>query len=62
VIKLRTLQDAYESIKLEDPDTAITPYAIRLIVKQNKIPFMRSGNKYLINLETLLKYIENNTV
>ncbi|MCI8486183.1 MAG: helix-turn-helix domain-containing protein [Clostridia bacterium] len=27
------------------------------MVKQNEIPYIKSGNKYLINVENLLAYI-----
>lgn len=35
----------------------ITEYAIRKMVKNGEIPFIKSGKKYLINVENLIKYI-----
>lgn len=54
---VRTIKGAFEEIKARDPKTDITMYAIRQIVKEGKIPYIRSGKKYLINVETLLDYI-----
>ena len=57
---IRTIKGAYEEIKAQDPNTDITIYAIRKIVKENKIPYIRSGKKYLINVETLIEYLKGN--
>lgn len=54
---IRTIKGALEEIKARDPKSDITMYAIRQIVKEGKIPYIRSGKKYLINVETLLDYI-----
>ena len=55
---IRTIKGAYEEIKAQDPATDVTLYAIRKIVKENKIPYIRSGKKYLINVETLIEYLK----
>ncbi len=55
---IRTIKGAYEKIKELDPATDVTLYAIRKIVKENKIPYIRSGKKYLINVETLIEYLK----
>ena len=57
MVKLRTLKECYEYIKENDDRSAITPYFLRQMVVQKKIPFMRSGRKYLINLEHLEKFM-----
>ena len=57
---IRTIKGAYEEIKAQDPNTDITIYAIRKVVKENKIPYIRSGKKYLINVETLIEYLKGN--
>lgn len=55
---IRTIKAAYEEIKAVDPKTDITVYAIRKLVKENKIPYIRSGKKYLISVENLLAYVD----
>lgn len=56
MIKLRTMETAYQAIKDMDPDTAITKWAIRQAVTGGYVPSRRVGNKYVFNLETLLDY------
>ena len=56
MIKLRTMETAYQAIKEMDPDTAITRWAIRQAVTGGYVPSRRVGNKYVINLDSLLDY------
>lgn len=55
-LKFRTMATAYEEILEMDPNTAITKWAIRRAVTEGHVPSRRVGNKYLVNLETLLDY------
>ena len=57
MVKLRTLKECYEYIKENDDRSAITPYFLRQMVVQKKIPHMRVGRKYLINLEHVEKFM-----
>ncbi len=54
---IRTIKGAFEEIKARDPKSDITMYAIRRMVKNKEIPSVRSGKKYLINVEKLIDYI-----
>lgn len=45
-------------IKQQDPDTAVTLYTIRHWCKEGKIKFLTVGNKILIDIESLMNYIE----
>ena len=54
---LRSIQKAYEEVKKEDPDTAVTPHTIRLWVNENKIKHLNAGTKILVELESLFAYI-----
>lgn len=56
MIKMRTMETAYQAIKEMDPDTAITRWAIRQAVSGGYIPSKRVGKKYIFNLDTLLDY------
>jgi len=55
---VRTIKGALEELKTIDPNTSVTLYAIRKMVKQNKIPYIKTGNKILINVDNLIHYIE----
>lgn len=55
---VRTIKGALEELKTIDPNTSVTLYAIRKMVKQNRIPYIKTGNKILINVDNLIHYIE----
>lgn len=57
---LRSIKQSLDIIKEQDKDTAITMHCIRLWVKENKIRSLRSGKKVLIDVESLLEYINKN--
>lgn len=54
--RFRTIKTAYAEIKREDPDSAITEWAIRKIVTEGYIPSRRIGTKYVFAMEDLLDY------
>ena len=47
-----------EIIKEKDNETAVTLYTIRHWCKEGKIKYLTVGNKILIDIESLLDYIE----
>ena len=55
--RMRTIQQCTEHFKQYDPDTAISDYYIRCLVKQNKISYVMAGKKYLINLDKLIEFL-----
>lgn len=55
---LRSIKQAYEMIRQEDPNTPIRVYTIRLWCKENKIKFRKIGTKILVNMESLMDYIK----
>lgn len=57
---IRTIKGALEEIKARDPKSDITMYAIRRMIKNNEIPYIRSGKKYLLNVEKLIDYLNGN--
>ncbi len=58
--RIRTIQGCFEAIKAEDPQTAITPRAIRRAVTEGDIPSRRIGSgkgwKYLVDLDEVMIY------
>ncbi len=59
--RMRTVPEAATEIKAADPNTAITEYHIRQLALQGVLPRVKAGRKLLINLDTLIEYLENPT-
>lgn len=57
--QMRTINEAYKAIKEADPETALNPHALRRLVLNGDIPSVKSGNRYLIDLEGLQQYLSN---
>ena len=53
---LRSIKKAFDIIKAEDAETAITVHTIRTWCKQGKIKCLTAGNKILVDI-SLLDYI-----
>lgn len=54
---LRSIKKAYDFILQNDPDTAITVHTIRVWCKEGKIKCLTAGNKVLVDIDSLFKYI-----
>ena len=55
---LRSIKQALDLIRQEDPDTAVSVYTIRLWCKEKKIQFRTVGTKILVDMESLMNYIK----
>ncbi len=55
--KMRTLPKAFEELKAIDPQTDVTPYMLRQLVLQGKIPSVKAGRKFLLNLDVLFDFL-----
>lgn len=62
MVILRTLSEAFKYIKEQDPKTALTPWALRLMVVSGEVPCIKSGKKYLIDMDGLVEYLSGKTV
>lgn len=51
--RMRTIQEAAKELRETDPNTALTPYAIRQMVLKGEIPCVYAGKKRLINMDVL---------
>lgn len=56
--KLRTIKGTIEALRVKDPDTALTEWALRQLAREGKIPVMMQGNKYLLSLESVERYVD----
>lgn len=59
--RMRTIQQCAAYFKEQDPDCCIGEWCIRQLVNQGKIPVRRTGKKFLINLDLLIKYYAEGT-
>lgn len=60
VVLMRTIDEAYQALVKLDPDTAVTKYRIKMLVKSGVIPTIPAGNKKVyINFNTLIDYLTN---
>ena len=58
---IRTINKAYEELKARDPETSITKNLLREMVKQEIIPSVRAGNRYLVDVDVIEQFFENTT-
>ena len=56
--RMRLLQDIYTQLKTDDPDTAITYYALRILIKSGAIPSVQIGRKTLIDYNKVIAYFD----
>lgn len=61
-MRMRTLPQAVQLLRQEDPETAITLTALRRMVKQGKLPVTKAGSKPLIDLDKLPEYLQGAVV
>lgn len=57
--RMRTVPQVLEYFRKEDPESSISEYYLRCLVKQNKVPVFHTGRKCLINLDKLIEYLNN---
>lgn len=53
---IRTINQAYEIIKQQDPNTALSRNALRQLVDSGEIKSKKSGNRAYVTLEDIDKY------
>ena len=54
---IRTIKGVIEELRREDPESSVTEYAIRSWIKTGVLPSVKSGNKYLVDMDVLRKYL-----
>lgn len=55
--RMRTLSEVYAYIREADPDTAISANYVRRLIISGKIPRMKCGKKYLIDIDLLIEHL-----
>lgn len=56
--KMRTISAAIREIKEADPNTCFTEHALRKAIVTKKIPSVRAGKKYLVDMDNVSMYLE----
>lgn len=54
---VRTIKGVVDELRKDDPDTSVTEYAIRSWIKSGALPSVKSGNKYLLDMEVVRKFL-----
>ncbi|SET38691.1 DNA binding domain-containing protein, excisionase family [Natronincola peptidivorans] len=57
--RMRTIKQTVEYLKNKDPDTAVSTWWLRMMVKSGQIKHHKAGNKFLINLDALEDFLMN---
>lgn len=52
--RMRSIKDAAKYFRELDPETELTEYTLRQMIKEGTIPAVKTGNKFLINLDLIL--------
>lgn len=60
--RLRTINEAVRFLKEQDPDTSLTPYFIRRMIVDGQVPTVMAGKKYLVDLDALLLYLDEEAI
>lgn len=59
---IRTIAEAANWVKQQDPDSALTKTAIRGLILEGILPYDRIGDKYILALESLDELVEQATM
>ncbi|AFM41948.1 hypothetical protein Desaci_3040 [Desulfosporosinus acidiphilus SJ4] len=57
--RIRTIKQAVQSIKEQDPESCISEWWVRQLVKSGKLKCHMAGNRYLIDMDLLEDYLKN---
>ena len=55
--QMRSLAEAMKTILEIDPQTSLTPTALRRLVRSEAIPSIKIGQKYLIDINAIWEYL-----
>lgn len=59
--RMRTLEQAFAAVKAADPETCLTKYGLRQAVLTGKVPSVKCGKKYLLDLDALQEWLQGST-
>lgn len=56
--KMRLIREVFDELHQIDPNSAITMYALRQLVRSGKIPSVNVGRKILVNYYDVIDYFK----
>ena len=56
MVRMRTISQTISYLKEKDPNTSITEWRLRKMLKTGQLKFHMAGNKYLVNLDYLEEF------
>lgn len=56
---MRTISQTINYLHDKDPNSAISEWYLRTLLRSGKLKHHKAGNKYLINLDYLEEYLKN---
>ena len=56
--QVRTIEEAINYLNSQDEGNCLTKHALRKLVITHRLPSVRVGSKYLINMQTLESYLK----
>lgn len=60
--RMRTIKQAINELKSTDTETAFTETALRRAISSGDIPHLKAGNKILVNLDAVEKYLSGELI
>ena len=57
--RIRTINEAVQMIRKEDPESRISVYMIRQLAYNEKIRSIKSGSKVMIDFDSLLAFLQS---
>ncbi|MGI6085238.1 MAG: DNA-binding protein [Acetivibrionales bacterium] len=57
--RMRTIKAAVEYIRQKDPETSVSEWWARQLVKRGKLKHHKAGNKVLIDLDYFEEFLKN---
>ena len=57
--RMRTIQKAVQHIKTQDPESALSEWYLRQLLRSGKLKHHKAGNKYLVDIDYLDEFLKN---
>lgn len=57
-MKMRTCKEAHAELKRRDPETMISQNMVYQVIRQEKIPVVRSGRRCLVDVDRLERFFQ----
>lgn len=62
VPRMRTIKALVKYYKMIDPETCITEHWVRQLIKRNEIPYIKQGNRFILQLDSFDEFLQTGKV